>query len=149
MRDCPVCGNEVKSSVAICRFCGSELTVAGAGTEVPAVLHQIINLERGRPVVETALRKMTGEIALARSSRVKVVTLIHGYGSSGKGGRIRIECRRMLDHMEEKGEIRKFIAGENFHRRRGEGKDLIRRFPGLEKLCSTDFNNRGVTIVEL
>lgn len=51
--------------------------------------------------------------------------------------------------MLEKGDIRNFIAGENFHRRRGGGKDLIRRFPGLEKECSTDFNNRGVTVVEL
>jgi hypothetical protein len=147
MRECPVCGNEVEPGLATCRFCGSELAVSGVG--VSAVLHKIVNIERGRPVVETALSKMRGEITLARHGNVKVVTLIHGYGSSGKGGRIRIECRKLLDHMVEKGEIRKFIAGEDFHRRRGGGKDLLRRFPGLEKPCSTDFNNRGVTVVEL
>lgn len=149
MRECLVCGNEVETGCDACRFCGAELAAAGGGAVVPTVLHKTINLERGRPVVETALRKMTGEIALARNSNVKVVTLIHGYGSSGKGGRIRIECRKMLDQMAEKGEIRTFIAGEDFHRRRGAGKDLIRRFPGLEKQCGTDFSNPGITVVEL
>ena len=146
---CSTCGNENVDGCRKCRFCEAELACAEEEIREAAIVHRTVNLKRGRPFVETALKKMENELTQAKSENVKVVTLIHGYGSSGKGGRIRVECRKLLDHMTQKGLIRKVLAGEHFNRREGNGKDLIRRFSGLEKHCTTDFNNPGVTIVEL
>lgn len=90
---------------------------------------------------------MQNELRRAASDRIKVVTLIHGYGSSGKGGRIRTESRKLLDHLHQKKEINQLIAGEDFRKRSGAGKALLQRFPSLVNECSSDFSNPGITIV--
>jgi len=113
----------------------------------PGIPHRIVNIERGRPLVETALKQMENELARARTDRVRVVTLIHGYGSSGKGGKIRMECRKVLDQLSRRKKINFAIAGEEFRKRTGPGKALLHRFPHLERDCASDFSNPGVTIV--
>ena len=143
---CPVCGNEIILNDVACKFCGASFETAPAGS-APAIPHRIVNIERGRPLVETALRKMISELARARSDRVRVVTLIHGYGSSGKGGKIRKECRKVLDHLSRQKKINSAVAGEEFRKRTGPGKALLQRFPHLERDCASDFSNPGVTIV--
>lgn len=145
---CPVCGNETAEDNPVCGFCGCSQEVAAADS-APAKAHRVINIERGRPIVETALKKMENELARARSEKVRVITLIHGYGSSGKGGRIRTECRKVLDHLGRQKKINLAIEGEEFRKRTGPGKELLRRFPGLERDCASDFANPGVTIIVL
>ncbi len=145
---CPVCGNEADSTSATCRFCGADIEPR-APEPPPAVTHKIVNIEQGRPLVETALRRMENELLLARSERVRVVTLIHGYGSSGKGGKIRKECRKVLEHLLQKNLINQVIAGEDFRKRTGPGKALLKRYPDLQGKCAADFSNRGITIVVL
>ena len=148
MSVCHVCGNETALNDLVCGFCGAPQD--GAAADSPAAIgHRIVNIERGRPLVETALKKMESELLRARSDRVQVVTLIHGYGSSGKGGRIRTECRKVLDHLSRRKEVNQIIAGEEFRKRTGPGKALLRRFPHLERDFASDFSNPGVTIVVL
>jgi hypothetical protein len=145
---CTVCGNEILIDDAVCPFCGAASgSTAGSGEK--RITHRIVNIERGRPVVETALKKMENELLRARADQVRVVTLIHGYGSSGKGGRIRTECRKLLDHMYNEKKINQLIVGEEFRKRMGPGKALLKRFPQLEHDCTSDFSNPGVTIVVL
>lgn len=145
---CLVCGNEIGADQVTCPFCGAAQQYT-TGSPETSLTHRIVNIERGRPVVETALKKMENELARARTDRVRVVTLIHGYGSSGKGGRIRTECRKLLDHMSSEKKINQLIVGEEFRKRTGPGKALLQRFPELERDCSSDFSNPGVTIVVL
>ncbi len=146
---CPVCGNEGEAGSAACRYCGSVLADAATDAVKTFVLHRKINLERGRPTVATALKRLELEIGRARNENVMVLSLIHGYGSSGKGGSIRLECRKILDYMVQQKKLKGFIGGEEFNRRSGAGKALIRRFPELEQRCGSEFNNPGVTIVLL
>ncbi len=143
---CSVCGNEADPGGKACRFCGADIAAASSPLRSGAV-HRTVNIERGRPPVETALKNMENELGRAASDGVAVVTLIHGYGSSGKGGRIRTECRKVLDHLKELGKINQFIAGEHFKKRSGAGKALLQRFPNLVHDCGSDFSNPGVTIV--
>jgi len=145
---CLVCGNETETDGPCCRFCGADLQMSSAVSQ-KKVMHRIVNIEQGRPVVETALRKLDHELVLAKSDHVLVLTLIHGYGSSGKGGKIRIQCRKVLDHLVQQKEIHSVIAGEAFKKRAGAGKALLKQYPTLEQICSTDFNNPGITIVIL
>ena len=147
MIPCPTCGNEIDPKSQLCRFCGTDISAQDTTIRKKTVLHKTINLKLGRPVVETALKRLELELGQARRQNVRVLTLIHGYGSSGKGGRIRIECRKMLDHLMYQGALSGFIPGEKFNRKSGPGKSLVRQFGDLAKVCESDFNNPGVTIV--
>ena len=148
MADCQVCGNEIYGDSSSCRFCGSQLNKnllpVGQG-----FIHKTINLEHGRPVVEVALQKLNDAVADAITQKVSVLTLIHGYGSSGKGGLIRLECRKILEYMKSRGTIRDYIAGEEFSKKSGFVKFHLQRYPALGKNKNLNKGNRGVTLVIL
>jgi hypothetical protein len=92
---------------------------------------------------------MAEAVADAKRNRVDVVTLIHGYGSSGKGGVIRTECRKSLDFMKAKGLVNDFICGEDFNKRSAPIKNLLRRYPELSSHRYINRENRGITLVIL
>lgn len=73
-----------------------------------------INLEDGRPTKDVALRILSAEIVRYKAQRVKVIKLIHGYGSSGVGGVLRVAVRKELERMKNRGVIKLYVPGENF-----------------------------------
>ncbi len=145
MTSCEVCGNDIESNSSVCRYCGSK--VEQQGSQKSEFKHETVNIEEGRPVVEDALRLLDLHIRDARKRRVTALTFIHGYGSSGKGGKIRHEVRKTLDHMKAKGLIYDYVAGEDFNRHMGPTKNILQRFPGLAANKNLGRGNRGVTIV--
>ena len=147
MIPCPTCGNKVDAGLSRCVFCDTALKDSTDTIVKPGIMHRIVNLEYGRPVVASALKRMHNELEQAKIDGVRVVTLIHGYGSSGKGGRIRVECRKSLDYLRQKNILKDVVHGEVFYRRSGFGKSLVRQYPQLEQLCKSDFNNPGITVV--
>ena len=64
-----------------------------------------INLEIGRPAAAQALERMRMELRLSKKRGYTAVKLIHGFGSSGTGGKIRTAVRRELAAMQQRGEI--------------------------------------------
>ncbi|MBU1139154.1 MAG: Smr/MutS family protein [Proteobacteria bacterium] len=106
-----------------------------------------VNLEQGLPTVEQALQRLQREISTARLEQIRILTLIHGYGSSGKGGAIRIACRKNLEYLCHRGEIKEFIPGEEFSRRQGSTKQLLSRFPQLSEHSHLNRANKGITLV--
>ena len=64
-----------------------------------------LNLELGWPTVDQALRRLDAELEAARKMNTPLMKLIHGYGSSGKGGRIRTASRRYLEEAAAQGRI--------------------------------------------
>ena len=107
----------------------------------------VINLESGMPVVDEAVSRMRLGIQQMRSSGVRVVKLIHGYGSTGTGGRIRVGVRSELDGMKRKKMIRDYISGEHF----GPFDESSRKLVELNKNVAADpdygRSNQGITIV--
>lgn len=145
---CEVCGNEIDTGITTCPFC--ESTNENSATTLPdRYVQKTVNLEIGRPVLEIALNRMTEVIADAKRNRVNVLTLIHGYGSSGKGGVIRTECRKSLDFMKIKGRIFDYVCGEEFNKHSGITKSLLRRYPELASDKNMNRDNKGVTLVIL
>ncbi len=142
---CHVCGNEIETGSLTCRFCANEQQ----GHFPPKTLfrQKTVNLERGRPSAETALRRLTLEIGTARREGVHLLTLIHGYGSSGQGGVIREECRKALDYMRLKKEICDYIPGEEYSSKAGPAKALIRRYPQIGRDKNLKIKNPGITVV--
>ncbi len=145
---CEVCGNEIDTGVITCPFCDS--SNENSVTTLPdRYVKKTVNLEMGRPVLEIALNRMTEVIADAKRNRVNVLTLIHGYGSSGKGGVIRTECRKSLEFMKLKGGIFDYVCGEDFSKRSTIVKSLLRRYPELAYDKNMNRENRGITLVVL
>lgn len=130
-----------------CPFCGNkqerEVHRKLSGT------HRVINIENGKPTVEAALQKLDRDLELAKREHVIAATIIHGYGASGKGGAIRVECRKYLNHLKERRRIRTFIPGEEFSKREGRTRSLLRRLPQLADSENLNRKNKGITVVEL
>lgn len=148
MTDCHVCGNEIDSGLAVCPFCETRQEKQATRVDL-GYKQKSINLEVGRPFVEAAITKLRKNIEIAKAEDVRVLTVIHGYGSSGKGGKIRMESRKMLDFLMQEGDIQSYITGEEFHRRAGSVKIALRRYPGLAKHKHLNRRNPGITIVIL
>ena len=79
-----------------------------------AISMKELNLEQGMPTVDTALRWLEAELHAARKMGRPGLKLIHGYGSSGTGGKIRTACRKYLRREAEAGRVRLVIRGEDF-----------------------------------
>ena len=75
--------------------------------------------------------------------------LIHGYGSSGAGGEIRIAAQRRLTEMASRGEIRACIFGENWAKSDEQAWALINTRPELKQDHDLGRRNLGITIVVL
>ena len=146
---CDICGNDIDQGVRACPFCGGRQEMSSASVPTGIPFHKVVNLEMGRPLVESALRKLQTELQEGRLQRLRVLTVIHGYGSSGKGGAIGAECRKVLAYLKGKGEITTFIPGEEFKRRSGPTQDLLRRFPQMDSNVNLNRGNRGITLVVL
>lgn len=148
MTICHVCGNEREADSGGCPYCGnSQPETEKIPDNIRPFVHKCVNLEVGRPVLDVALHRLTEVINDAILNKVAVLTIIHGYGSSGKGGVIRSECRKTLDHMKNSRLIRDYIAGENYHKRSGQVKSLLQRFPRLGSDANLNRNNKGITLV--
>lgn len=108
-----------------------------------------INLKMGQPDLDTARRRLLDEMARARKRRVRVLKIIHGWGSSGKGGTLAVGIRRSLRLRVKEGRALIVVAGECFSSDSTEGRELLRKYPGLRR--DRDYNrmNPGITIVEL
>lgn len=105
---------------------------------------RIINLELGRPYIKEALERLDKELLSCKKEGIHVVKIIHGYGSTGKGGVIKEECRAVLS---ERNDIKKMVFGEDFKILNKDAYELKLKEPELEDLFHC--NNKGVTIVEI
>ena len=118
------------------------------GTAISGILREV-NIKKNMPVVNDAIKMVTYNIKNAGAFGVTAIKFIHGYGSTGKGGAIRIEMRAYLERQKQKRVIKNFIPGEDFSifseatRKAFTVCDDLRRDSDLEK------HNNGITIVVL
>jgi hypothetical protein len=112
-------------------------------------LMRIIDLEMGRPTVFQALGQLDYELKVARREGSEIVKLIHGYGSSGAGGDIRIAVQRRLLEMARDGQIRMCIFGEDWSKSNETTWSLLQTRPNLKQDKHLGRKNLGITIVVL
>lgn len=101
------------------------------------------------PTVDEALRRLENEIALARREKAAMLKVIHGYGSGGEGGDIRVAVQRRLKEMIESGEVRGCIFGEDWSKSDEAAWHLIQKRPELKSDRDLGRGNQGITIVLL
>jgi hypothetical protein len=110
---------------------------------------KIIDLEDGLPKVEAARLRMQHELHIARQQGYAAVKLIHGYGSSGVGGSLRIELQRELHRLIGAGSIRSFVVGENWRISDEKTWELLKRYPEWKQDSDLGKANKGISIVLL
>lgn len=108
-----------------------------------------VNIKSDMPTADTAIKRVTFAIRNGSMLGAAAVKIIHGYGSTGKGGRIRTETRRYLGEQKRKGLIRDFIPGEDFSIFNAATRDAFLLCDELRRDRDLDASNNGVTIVVL
>jgi hypothetical protein len=108
-----------------------------------------INLEDGMPTVAQARVRLASELQTARRQGLVILKLIHGYGSTGIGGDLRIAIQSTLRQMAERSEIRDCIFGENWRKSDEHAWALLKQLPELKEDRDLGRGNRGITLVLL
>ena len=108
----------------------------------------VVNLEEGRPTVDEAIRRLGMKLDTARMQGMKLVRVIHGYGSSGKGGAIGQAVARHLAERKRRNQIRASVWGGDWPDS-ADARALLERRPVLRESLRQDAGNEGITFVEL
>ena len=113
----------------------------------PGTVHKVEKDAMDEQAIRGFAVFLGSELEQAGSDGCRVLTLIHGYGSSGRGGIIRQDVRAQLQYLKDRGVINDLFPGEDFSSRSGSGRQLLRRFPFLRKHSDLNRANPGITLV--
>lgn len=108
---------------------------------------EIANIEKYMPTVYQAEILVRNNLEMYRSQGLKAFKIIHGYGSTGKGGALRTGIRNYLDQLKGAKIIADYIPGENwdvFNETTRKVLDLDNHFRKDEDLGKM---NSGITII--
>ena len=106
-----------------------------------------INIKEDMPIVADAMRYLQDAIVRLKRDKYDVVLIIHGYGSTVKGGAICQKARQWLKAQERGGKVKQVFYGEDltiFHFAALALKNKCRELEPLFRV-----SNHGVTVVEL
>lgn len=108
-----------------------------------------LNIEAGYPTLEQARKTMLLEIARAKQAGERVLKVIHGYGSSGRGGKLAVGLRRSFGLRRKEGVIKNFITGEDFTIFNPAVLSLLEAVPEVRGDPDLNITNEGVTVLWL
>jgi hypothetical protein len=106
-----------------------------------------INIKQDMPIVADAMRYLQDSIARLKREKYDIVVIVHGYGSTGKGGAICQKSRQWLKAQESNKKLKRVIFGEDFDIFNFEAISLKNKCRELEPLLNAC--NNGITVVEL
>ncbi|MGC1453452.1 MAG: hypothetical protein WA830_25750 [Candidatus Sulfotelmatobacter sp.] len=101
------------------------------------------------PSVGEALQRLDREIGVACQQKCSLLKVIHGYGSTGAGGDIRVAVQRRLHDLAAAGQIRCCIFGENWSKADDATWRLLQAQPALKSDPDLGRRNQGITVVVL
>lgn len=108
-----------------------------------------VNIENGMPTAAVAEKKVHFEISTAKREGVKVLKIIHGYGSSGIGGRLKVAISRQLADKKKEGSIKAFLNGGDWDIFNQSTRDILDACNDLRQDKDLGNHNQGITIVLL
>jgi hypothetical protein len=140
---CPECGNP-RALLDCCPYCGSAVPPLLSSDTIE------LNIKSDNPSVEEALDRLTEKIRAFQKLGIKTIVLIHGYGSSGEGGRIKRAIHDALENNRYADRVEEYYFGENvpfgslaynaLMKQRSGLKHYLRHFKG---------GNAGMTVLLL
>ena len=93
----------------------------------------VIDLKKGDPSVEDALKRLRLEVATLSRIKVKKIKVIHGIGRQGDDGSLRIVTRSYLNSLAEDDKIKAWCPGEAFGPFEPEGRTMIEKCPSFRQ----------------
>ena len=108
-----------------------------------------VNLKSDRPTVQEALIRLEQELSSARQRGHAILKVIHGYGSTGAGGDIRIAVQLRLRELAGAGSVRECIFGEEWSKANEVVWSLLQTRPELKSDSDLGRRNLGITVVLL
>jgi len=108
---------------------------------------KIINVKLHNNTSEYAIYLTEMEILNSQKANVRVLIIIHGYGSSGQGGVIKEELLNYLQSAKKFHKIIDFVKGEEWSDSNNTKIQLCRLYPQLILNSQIQNQNSGVTIV--
>lgn len=144
---CPDCGNPFRALDKSCPFCGS--TTRPTISKKDAGIYTL-NLETSLPTVDQAIDKFDRALSELQGTAIAIVKVIHGYGSSGKGGSIKAAIRQELIYQKHHHVILNYYAGEDLIPGKDMYQQLLKQEPLIKNILTKDmFGNPGITIIIL
>jgi hypothetical protein len=110
---------------------------------------RVINIEQGMPAVEEARKRLFNEIQKAKREKMTCIKVIHGYGSSGVGGKLRIALRKSLLSKAKEGYLKVVVPGENWTVFDEGARKILEACREMSKDIDLDKGNEGITVVML
>jgi polyphosphate kinase 2 (PPK2 family) len=107
----------------------------------------VINLEENMPTVQAARLKLEQALRTAKARKAPALKIIHGYGSSGRGGAIKADAHALLRAKHAAAEIKAFAPGEEFSPFYAAARKLIDACPELARDRDFAKANHGITVV--
>jgi len=108
-----------------------------------------VNIKIDMPSVEEARKRLADEIKKAKSEGWMVIKLVHGYGSTGVGGKLRDALRKSLALRRKEGLIKAFLYGERWNIFEEEGRRYLESCPELRRDHDLNSQNEGITLLLL
>ena len=106
-----------------------------------------INLEIGYPPVDQAMIRLKNEIATCKRTASKYLKVVHGYGSTGVGGAIKVAVLDYLQQQLQSKCIKAYIKGEEFGSGYHSTTCVVQQYPQLKNCADYNKQNGGITIV--
>ena len=111
--------------------------------------YRTCNIEAGLPILDEARRQVIEEIRKAKREGVSILKIIHGYGSTGKGGALNHGLRKSFAMRKKEGVIRDFIPGESFTIFNTTVLAMLGAVPSLRGDPDLGATNLGITVLWL
>jgi len=144
---CAQCGNPRNLMAVDCPFCGSKESFIDAESKWRC---QVLNLESNMPLVEEAFERLHEHLEKLRGKGLRAVKVIHGHGSSGRGGNIRREFRQAMEHGLWGEAIIEVYFGEMLLPHLPQYQNLLKTYPALKNSITKDMQgNPGITLLIL
>jgi hypothetical protein len=107
------------------------------------------NVEADLPSLDEARRRVIEEIRKSKREGVRVLKVIHGYGSSGKGGTLCFGLQKSFALRKKEGVIKDFVPGGDFSIFNPVALAMIEAVPELRGDPDLSATNEGVTLLWL
>ncbi len=108
-----------------------------------------VKIKEGMPTVDEARRRLGTELEVARGRGVRLLKLIHGYGSKGVGGRLRGALRRALAEHQAARRVGRVVFGEEWSVFDATSRGLLEDYPELRQDPDLERGNAGITLAEV
>lgn len=141
---CSTCGNPVEVRESLCPYCGHVERVYLTPTHMSTV-----DVGHANMTSREALVTLENALDEAQAQSVRVLLIIHGYGSTGYRGVIRRAVRAACRTWQLEGRIRFWLPGERLRPGAELAAVLRQDVPEVVKGPHWNAENPGITVVRM